>query len=233
MRARALLGVVSVTVGVLAWWLAAKAEETGRNSCIDDAMIVFDASGSMSGNVMLGMATTITRIDEVRTALSKVLPVAARTRRVGLMSYGPGPYNQCNVSLNLRPAPNAAARIMREVEALTPAGKTPLTNAVQQAADVLEYRSKPAVIVALTDGEETCGGSPCDLGTQLRADAAALTVHVIAYRPSNFSWTGEQSVQGIRCLAEQNGGLYVTANTQDELVSAFRETLSCPMISQR
>lgn len=233
MRVPVFLAASVLTAGLLSSAALAMADETARNSCIDDAMIVFDASGSMSGNVMLGLATTITRIDEVRAALGKVLPVAARTRQVGLVSYGPGPYNQCNVSLDLRPSPNAAAKIMAEVEGLTPAGKTPLTSAVEQAANVLQFRSKPAAIVVLTDGEETCGGSPCDLGKQLAAEAAALTVHVIAYRPSNFSWTGAESVLGIRCLAERNGGLYVTANTQDELISAFRETLSCPMISQR
>lgn len=176
------LAAILLAVFVLTLDIATKpatAKDSEGSACSDDAMIVFDASGSMSGNVMLGMATTITRIDEVRTALGKVLPVAARTRRVGLMSYGPGPYNQCNVFLNLRPLPNAAAKIMQEVEGLTPAGKTPLTKAVEQAADVLQYRSKPAVIVVLTDGEETCGGSPCDLGKQLAAEAAALTVHVI------------------------------------------------------
>ena len=210
----------------------AYAQGSARAACTDDAMIVFDASGSMSGNVMLGMATAITRIDEVRSALGKVLPVATRYRRVGLITYGPGPYNQCNVSLNLRPAPNAAHSIMEEVEVLTPAGKTPLSAAVERAAEVLDFRNKPGVVVVLTDGEETCGGSPCDLGKQLQDAAAGLTVHVIAYRTSYFSWTGEQSVLGIKCLAEANNGLYVTADTQDELVTAFHETLSCPMISK-
>ena len=44
------------------------------------------------------------------------------------------------------------------VNALTPAGKTPLTAAVGQAAEVLHFRVKPALIVVLTDGEETCSG---------------------------------------------------------------------------
>jgi Mg-chelatase subunit ChlD len=51
---------------------------------------------------------------------------------------------------------------MRTVNALTPAGRTPLASAVQQAAEVLDYRSKPGLIVVVTDGEETCGGAPCD-----------------------------------------------------------------------
>ena len=114
-----------------------------------------------------------------------------RLRRVGLVTYGPGAYNQCNVQLKFEPTPNAAERIMREVDALTPAGRTPLTSAVEEAADVLDYRNKPGVIVLLTDGEETCGRSPCDLGKQLHAAGAQLTVHVISYRTENYSWVGE------------------------------------------
>jgi Mg-chelatase subunit ChlD len=32
---------------------------------------------------------------------------------------------------------------MKEVDALVPAGKTPLTTAVEQAAEALDYRNKP------------------------------------------------------------------------------------------
>ena len=84
----------------------------------------------MSGNQKLDIATTITRIDEVRAALARVLPSVTSHRRVGLITYGPGPYNQCNVRLNLKPMPNAADPIMQEVNRITPAGKTPLTAAV-------------------------------------------------------------------------------------------------------
>jgi Ca-activated chloride channel homolog len=41
---------------------------------------------------------------------------------------------------------------------------------------------------------------------------------------------GEQSVLDARCLAEQNGGLYLTAETQDELKDAIDKTLGCPMV---
>ncbi len=81
-------------------------------------MLVFDASGSMSGNGWgygSESPTTISRIDKVRSALTKVLPSITRFRRVGLITYGPGPYNQCNVHLNLKPTKNAADQIMREV----------------------------------------------------------------------------------------------------------------------
>jgi Ca-activated chloride channel family protein len=121
---------------------------------------------------------------------------------------------------------------MSDVNRLVPAGKTPLASAVKQAADVLDYTKKPGVIVLLTDGEETCGGTPCDLGKLLHANAAQLTVHVIGYRVKDFSWTGEQSILDVRCLAEQNGGIYVAAENEDELEQALEKTLGCPMLSQ-
>lgn len=195
-------------------------------------MIVFDASGSMAGNMNQGIATTIPRINEVRKALARVLPTVTRSRRVGLITYGPGPYRQCNVELNLRPVPNAAQRIMHDVNALNPAGKTPLAQAVEQAAEVLDFRAQPGVVVVLTDGEETCGGSPCSLGKMLHEEGAQLTVHVVGFQMKNFLWTGEQSILDVKCLAEESGGLYITAENQEELVAAFEKTLGCPMMSE-
>jgi Ca-activated chloride channel family protein len=212
---------------------ASAAEQGERPPCNEDAMLVFDASGSMAGNVDQGIATIKPRIDEVRSALAKVLPSATRFRRVGLITYGPGPYQQCNVQLNLKPTPDAADLIMRDVNALNPAGKTPLTQAVTQAAEVLEFRVKPGVIVVLTDGEETCGGAPCDLGKLLHQEAAQLTIHVIGFRVKDFSWTGEQSILDAKCLAERNNGLYISAEREDELIEALEKTLGCPMLSQR
>jgi Ca-activated chloride channel homolog len=227
--------VPAVTVAAVLVGLASPAtlaEETKRDPCRDDAMIVFDASGSMSGNQVLGIPNSRPRIDEVRSALSHVLPSAARLRRVGLVTYGPGPYNQCNVSLDLKPTANATEPIMRAVNSIVPAGKTPLTAGVEQAAEALDYRTTPGVIVVVTDGEETCGGSPCDLAKYLHDNAAQLAVHVIAFRYEGYSWTGGSSITDLMCLAEQNNGLYIKANDEGELIDALEKTLACPMISQ-
>lgn len=224
---------ISLAMGIAGWLSAGIAAEPKASPCNEDAMIVFDASGSMAGNVGQGIGTTIPRIDEARHALAEVLPSATKFRRVGLVTYGPGPYQQCNVHLDLKPTANAGTIIMRAVDALTPAGRTPLTEAVKQAATVLDYQHKPGVIVVVTDGEETCGGSPCDLGEELHAAAEQLTIHVIGYRVKDFSWTGEQSILDVRCLAEQNGGLYIAAESKEDLVEALRKTLDCPMVTQR
>ena len=225
--------VAGLPVTILLAEIGPLSAEPPATPCTEDAMIVFDASGSMAGNLDQGIATLKPRIDEVRAALAEILPSATRVRRVGLITYGPGPGEQCNVKLDLKPTANAAALIMRDLDALLPAGKTPLATAVARAADVLDYRKKPGVIVVVTDGEETCGASPCALGKELRAAAAQLTVHIIGFRMKDFSWTGENSILDAKCLAEENNGLYLSAENKDDLVAALKATLNCPMLSER
>ncbi|MFW2391902.1 MAG: vWA domain-containing protein [Methyloceanibacter sp.] len=218
----AVAGVASLAVG----------QSAKKGPCTDDAMIVFDASGSMSGNQTLGIPNSRPRIDELRSALGHVLPSATRFRRVGLVTYGPGPYNQCNVTLNLKPTIDAAKPIMRVVNRLIPAGKTPLTEGFEQAAEALDFRNKPGVIVLVTDGEETCGRSPCELAKLLHQEAYQLTIHVIAFRYSGFSWTGGNNFMDLMCVADENNGLYIKANDEGELIDALEKTLDCPMVSQ-
>ncbi|MGH6865252.1 MAG: vWA domain-containing protein [Methyloceanibacter sp.] len=232
---RCLPALTSAALAVAPMGHATQTDSDEHSPCTQDAMIVFDASGSMSGNGWgygSESSGSVTRIDKVRSSLAKVLPGVTRLRRVGLITYGPGPYNQCNVRLDLAPADQAAARIMAVVDALTPSGKTPLASAVAQAADVLNYRAKPGLIVVLTDGEETCGGAPCKLGKELHAEAVQLTIHVISLRVKGLSWVGEQSILEAMCLAEENGGLYLSVETQPELEEAFEKTLGCPMVTE-
>jgi Ca-activated chloride channel homolog len=200
-----------------------------RQPCTEDAMLVFDASKSMAA--ASGDNTGLRRIDSVRTALARILPRVSPKRRLGLITYGPGSRPACvNVSLELRPAPNAAAQIMSRVDRLKPDGKTPLTRAVRMAADALDYRNRPGTIVLLTDGEETCGASPCDLAKTLKADGAHTTVHVISYRIA--SAVGSDGVFASRCLADETGGLYVAADTIDEVTAALETALACPVVSE-
>jgi Ca-activated chloride channel family protein len=121
---------------------------------------------------------------------------------------------------------------MHVVGGIVPAGRTPLTSGIEIAAEALDFRTRPGVIVVLTDGEETCGRSPCDLAKQLHAAANKLTVHVIAFRYEGSSWSGTVTVMDLMCVAEANNGLYLKANNEEELVEALNKTLDCPMVSQ-
>ena len=68
--------IVRLTAIALAVLLAcdvtSRAEEKTIPPCREDAMVVFDASGSMSGNETLGIPNSRARIDEARSALAQV-----------------------------------------------------------------------------------------------------------------------------------------------------------------
>lgn len=210
----------------------------GTNACNSDAMIVFDGSGSMSemGFNLLDEP----RIFGARRAIRDTVPKISLTRDLGLIIYGPGSGDGCsNVDLRFAPVADAAGRIIADVDALVPAGNTPLTDSVRLAARVLDYRTRPGVVVLITDGKETCGGAPCQLAAELSREGIDLTVHVIGFqvRGDHFSYPNQASedyVRGrtvARCLADLTGGEYFSTETVDELVEALRVALGCPSVS--
>ena len=207
------------------------------DDCTEDAMVVFDGSGSMAE--MGFNQIDAPRIVEARQAIADVMPELAANRRLGLVIYGPGGVDGCT-GLDVRFAPQAAAarRIIRDVNALEPAGDTALTEAVARAATVLDYTQKPGTIVLVTDGKETCGGAPCQLASVLAADGPGLTVHVIGFkvRGTHFSWESEGGTDYTeadtvsRCLADRTGGTYASAETLDDLIAALRVSLGCKVL---
>lgn len=210
--------------------------QTARADCSVDAMVVFDGSASMSE---IGFdVQDATRIEEARRAMRMVMPQVERFRRIGLLTYGPGGAGGCSgIRTHFAPQPMAAADMTRALDALRPAGLTPLTASVAQAAEALGYRTTPAIVVLVTDGNETCGGRPCTLGRALEATGHDLTVHVIGFRAAVdfFGWnTPEQDPRAAetvaRCLADETGGLFMSTQTVEELVQALQQTLGCPVI---
>lgn len=218
--------------------LAAPARTPAASGCAADAMLVFDGSASMAE---IGFdISQPTRIAEARTALHRAMPQIAPFRRVGLLVYGPGGDRSCTgIDLRFAPVPDAADAVTREVDALAPQGLTPLAASVLAAAETLDYRTRPGIVVLVTDGNETCGGRPCALGTALAAEGHNLTVHVIGFRVvyDPFSWNspeadGYDGKTVAKCLADRTGGMYVSTETVDELAAALRETLGCALIGR-
>lgn len=216
-------------IAALCLTAAVSANAQEQRSCLEDAMIVFDASKSMAASD--GDNAGLRRMDSVRGALAKVLPRVTPERRIGLMSYGPGESSDAcsNVTLDLPPAPGAAEAIMARVNALQPEGRTPLTAAVRMAAETLAYWRSPVTIVLITDGEESCKGDPCALARELKADGVRVTVHTISYKIKDS--LGSNGIFHAQCLSDTTGGLYVATETLDELVDALNRALVCPMIS--
>lgn len=218
----------------LAALVAAPLSGLAGESCTEDAMIVFDGSGSMAeiGYNAIG----VPRISEARLAMQRVIPAIAAQRRLGLVIYGPSGDRTCaNTDVRFGPMWRAGPRILADVEALNPAGGTSLTESVRRAAETLDYTRQPGTVVLVTDGKETCGGAPCQLAAEIAAVAPGLTVHVIGFkvRGEHFDWAQPDDPEATTvaaCLAEATGGQYVRAETLDELISALRVTLGCNLM---
>lgn len=223
---------------ILATAFATALAPLARASCATDAMLVFDGSASMAE---IGFdPTNPTRIEEARTAITRAMPLVEPYRRIGLLTYGPGGDTSCSgLRIHFPPMDRAAAATIAEVEALRPDGLTPLAASVEVAAELLNYRTDPAIVVLVTDGNETCGGRPCTLSNRLAAQAADLTIHVIGFRGEGniFVWNNPEqqrfaSDTVAKCLADRTGGLFVATETVDDLVVALQQTLGCPLTGQ-
>jgi Ca-activated chloride channel homolog len=224
-----MLKILSAAITATAMFAGHALSRESNAPCTADAMIVFDASGSMSATDFPGGIET--RIGRVRNALSRFLPRVSSTRNLGLVVYGPGPNaNDCqNVELRFGPTPNAGPKIQAQVDRLVPAGRTPLTTAVRSAASALGSPETPGAVVLLTDGEETCAGDPCELGREIARKRPNTVVHVIGYKLQSLD--GNRPLSGASCLADETGGYSLSAESIDDLVQAFEKTLGCDPLS--
>jgi len=183
------------------------------------AMLVLDASGSMWGQID-GKA----KIDIARESLKTLVADWPEGRSVGLVAYGHRQKDDCNDIETLLPAGAVdAAKIGNIVDGLTPKGKTPLSAAVKHAAEALKYTEEKATVILISDGVETCNLDPCALGTELEKLGVDFTAHVIGFDVAKV-----EDQKGLRCLAENTGGKFISAANAGELKTALEQTAKAP-----
>lgn len=179
-------------------------------------IIVMDGSGSMWGQI-----DGRTKLEIARETVSDVLGTIRADQELGLMAYGHREKGNCaDIELMVPPAAGTGAEIAARVKEMRFQGKTPLSEAVRQAAEVLRSGEEAATVVLVTDGLETCEADPCALGRELEAAGLNFTAHVIG-----FGLTEEEGAQ-VACLAEETGGLYLEASDANALTDALMRTVA-------
>ncbi|MFZ2102999.1 MAG: VWA domain-containing protein, partial [Oricola sp.] len=188
----------------------------GSALAADRAIIVMDASGSMWGQI-----GGRTKIEIARETLAGVLPSIPDDMELGLIAYGHREKGLCSdIEEIVAPAPGTRAEIGAAVDKLNPKGKTPLTQAVRQAADALKYTEDKATVILVTDGIETCEADPCAVASELEKAGVDFTVHVVGFGLS------EEEGKQVACLAENTGGRYLPASDATELTDALTQTVA-------
>jgi hypothetical protein len=181
-----------------------------------DVMVVFDASGSMWGDI-----GGKTKIETAREVLRDVLPGIKGSYNMGMIAYGHREKGQCGdieMVVAPRPVDEARAELARVAGGLQPKGKTPLTEAVRMAAEAVKYTESAATVILITDGIETCNADPCALGRELERNGVNFTAHVVG-----FGLSAREGRQ-VACLAEETGGKYFPASDAGELNAALNKT---------
>lgn len=179
------------------------------------AIIVFDASGSMYGEVPGGV-----KIDIAKKVVSDIVGTIDPAMELGLMAYGHRKKGDCeDIELLVPPQANSASAILKAVAGLEPKGKTPLTAAVIQAANYLKFEEKKVSVILVSDGVETCDKDPCMAAEELERLGIDFTCHVIGFdlKP------GESS--GLECLAKKTGGMYLAAKDAASLKSSLEAAM--------
>ncbi len=178
-------------------------------------VLVLDASGSMWGQ-MEGKAK-ITIAKEVMAELIDAIPSTFHT---GLTVYGHRRKGDCkDIEMLIPVSPHDASSMKAKIRAISPKGKTPLSESVRQAALALRYEEERATVVLISDGLETCDVDPCKLAAELAMTGVDFTIHVVGFGIS------KEEQAGLECLANNTGGLFLAANNAKELLSALSKTV--------
>jgi len=182
----------------------------------ENIMVVLDASGSMWGQIE-GRA----KIEIIREAYGKMVVDWEKEKvQSGLIAYGHRRKGDCSdIEILSKPGQSDSHSLGRAAYKLTPKGKTPLGAAVRMAAEELKYTEQKATVILLSDGVETCGVDPCQLGHDLENLGVDFTANVIG-----FDIKSKQDKAQLQCLAENTGGRFVTASNAAELQKAVEAT---------
>ncbi len=192
--------------------LEADMVETGQATRM---VLVLDASGSMWGQID-GKA----RIQIAKEVMGDVIDQLPSDFQTGLTVYGHRRKGDCkDIEMVMPLGPHNPTAMKAKIKAISPKGKTPLSEAVRQAAKALRYTEERATVVLVSDGLETCDIDPCELAAELAMSGVDFTVHVIGFDIS------KEDQARLRCLADKTGGLFLAAGDAQSLHKALSRTV--------
>lgn len=186
-------------------------------------LFVVDASQSMKEKI--GGATQ--KIDAAKRVLEESMQRIPGDVNVGLRVFGQGysgfPLADCTNSALMVPLGQGNRRsIIDQVRQIKPFGLTPLTFALQQAAedDFRDVQGRK-VLILITDGEDTCGQNPCAYIASLPRHGIKLKVDVVGVDLAKEKHARE----ALNCIAQVSGGKYYDANTAGQLIDSVAQSV--------
>jgi hypothetical protein len=179
----------------------------------DSAVIVFDASGSMWGQIK-GKA----KIEIAREVMGTLVKDWNEDIELGLMAYGHREKGNCNDIEMLQTISTVDSdKMLKIINKIIPKGKTPIGQSLRQAAETLRYTEDPATVILISDGEETCNADPCVISKELEAKGINFTTHVIGFDIKR----NKKALKQLKCIAKNTGGEFYQAEDAPSLKKAL------------
>ena len=176
------------------------------------AMIVFDASGSMWGQI-----NGVTKLEIARDALKSVVEKWNPNVELGLIVYGHRKKGDCNDIEVVIPAGKIdKKKVISAVFAINPKGKTPISRSLKKAANALKYTEEKATIILISDGKETCDLDPCGTAKELAKQGIDFVTHVIGFN------VDKKTSKQLECIANATGGEFFSAKNTAALNKAMK-----------
>ena len=181
-------------------------------------LFVLDSSGSMQEETADGEV----KIAAAKTAMDAVVGQIPADTAVGLRVFGAKVFNRgdegaCTDSQLVVPVETGQTKALRAaIEDYAPYGETPISYALEQAAEDLGDGDGKRTIVLLSDGESTCDPDPCEVAGQIAKADADLRVDVVGLDVS-----GDARDQ-LTCVASRGRGTYYDARSSETLASSLQ-----------
>ena len=176
------------------------------------AVIIFDASGSMWGQI-----NGVTKIEIARDALKNVVKEWNPNVELGLTVYGHRSKGDCNDIETVIPVGKIDKnRVIKTVMGIKPKGKTPISRSLRKVAEEIKYTEEKATIILISDGKETCDPDPCGTAKELEKQGIDFVTHVIGFN------VDKKTSQQLECIASATGGEYFSAKNAAALNEAMK-----------
>ena len=180
-----------------------------------------DASESMSGEVLGGP-----KIELARRALLDMLDALPSSYNIGLRVFGnrypaSSTGESCADTQLLSPiAPfttESHVSFKQHLSAITPMGMSPISLALESAANDFFGLDGKKILILLSDGEETCGGNPITVAGYITQLIPGLEVHVVGFDVA--------SLQQLEQIAVAGNGNYYHAKNGIEIANALNQAV--------
>jgi len=188
-----------------------------------NVLLILDASGSMSGMIPDGNKMHI-----AKEAIKEHIEQLPESINVGLMVYGHVGSSleddrdlSCSNPEVLFPLQKLDKdKLKQVVDSFQPRGWTPIAGSLQKSKEVFDGKGgENNSILLVSDGMETCGGTPCVVAKDLKLSNIESRIDVVGFDVNT------QAREQLECIAEVSDGWYKDANTMEEFKKIIKNTL--------